>query len=601
MFILDHQKKIINLNLKKILKYMIPKINRLFLLVTIVINTTSCSLKDNITNSLWVGEKYAGFANYQSVEANKYLVSSSEQLASNAGKKILEKGGNAIDASIAVQMMLNVVEPHASGIGGGLFLIYFDKKTRKTIYFNGRETAPSKAFPEMFLDENKQPKKFSEAVQGGLSVGVPGVLKTLYLAHQKYGKLPWAQLFEEAINIANQGFPITLRMYNALKELDYLKNFAGMKNYYDEHGKLKKVGEIITNKELSKTLAIIAKSPTKAFYEGQIAKNIVKEVNNSKVNQGLLSLADLKNYQPKTGKLICQFYREKYKICTMPLPSGGVSTLQIIGILNNFSLANYLPNSPDAIHIIAEAIKLAYADRKEYLGDVNEKIIDKLLAKDYLAKRAKLIDFTRANNNFSAGNLTLKKLANQEILEKPSTTHFSIIDSQGNAVALTSSIEYFFGSGLVVDGFVLNNQLTDFALNPYRNSKLVANAIAPNKQPLSSMSPTFVFDKNDNLLIALGSPGGPRISQFIVKTLVAMLDWNLDIQRAISLPNFAVIANRLELEDRTELVKLKKQLEKLNHQVVITDITSGINAVEIQGNSLLGGADPRRNGYVAGH
>lgn len=566
----------------------------------ITFSSVSCKIKNDLSQSLWIGEKYAGFKNYQVEKASRYIVSSSDQMASNIGKKILARGGNAIDASIAVQMLLNVVEPHASGIGGGLFLIYYDNKTKETIYFNGRENAPSKAFAEMFLDKNNQPKKFSDAVQGGLSVGVPGVLKTLYLAHQKYGKLPWAQLFEDAINIANQGFPITLRMYNALKELDYLKNFAGMKNYYDEYGKLKKVGEIITNKELAKTFKIISKSPLKAFYEGQIAKNIVKEVNNSSVNQGLLSLEDLKNYQPKTGKLICQFYREKYKICSMPMPSGGVTTLQIIGILNNFSLANYSPNSVDAIHIIAEAIKLAYADRKEYLGDENEKIIDKLLAEDYLTKRAKLIDFTHANMNFSAGNLTLKKLDNQEILEKPSTTHFSIIDSQGNAVALTSSIEYFFGSGLVVDGFVLNNQLTDFALNPYRNSKLVANAIAPNKQPLSSMSPTFVFDKNDNLLIALGSPGGPRISQFIVKTLVAMLDWNLDIQRAISLPNFAVIANRLELEDRTELVKLKKQLEKLNHQVAITDITSGINAVAIQGNLLLGGADPRRNGYVAG-
>lgn len=566
----------------------------------ITFSSVSCKIKNDLSQSLWIGEKYAGFKNYQVEKASRYIVSSSDQMASNIGKKILARGGNAIDASIAVQMLLNVVEPHASGIGGGLFLIYYDNKTKETIYFNGRENAPSKAFAEMFLDKNNQPKKFSDAVQGGLSVGVPGVLKTLYLAHQKYGKLPWAQLFEDAINIANQGFPITLRMYNALKELDYLKNFAGMKNYYDEYGKLKKVGEIITNKELAKTFKIISKSPLKAFYEGQIAKNIVKEVNNSSVNQGLLSLEDLKNYQPKTGKLICQFYREKYKICSMPMPSGGVTTLQIIGILNNFSLANYSPNSVDAIHIIAEAIKLAYADRKEYLGDENEKIIDKLLAEDYLTKRAKLIDFTHANMNFSAGNLTLKKLDNQEILEKPSTTHFSIIDSQGNAVALTSSIEYFFGSGLVVDGFVLNNQLTDFALNPYRNSKLVANAIAPNKQPLSSMSPTFVFDKNDNLLIALGSPGGPRISQFIVKTLVAMLDWNLDIQRAISLPNFAVIANRLELEDRTELVKLKKQLEKLNHQVAITDITSGINAVAINGNSLLGGADPRRNGYVAG-
>jgi len=577
---------------------MVTKFNKLIIILLIAINIESCKLRNDSSQSLWIGEKYAGFKNYQVVKANKYMVSSSEQLASNAGKKILARGGNAIDASIAVQMVLNVVEPHASGIGGGLFLIYYDKKTQKTIYFNGRENAPNKAFAEMFLDKNNQPKKFSDAVQGGLSVGVPGVLKTLFLAHQKFGKLPWDQLFEEAINIANQGFPITERMYNALKDLQYLKKFAGMKNYYDHNQNLKKVGEIITNKELAKTFKIISKSPLKAFYEGQIAKNIVDTVNNTEINKGLLSLNDLKNYQVKTGNLICQNYRKKFKICTMPLPSGGVSTLQIMGILNNFSLANYSANSVEAIHLISQAIKLAYADRKQYLGDVNHKIIDKLLAQDYLVWRAKLIDLNYAQD-FSAGNLKLKKLNNQEIFEKPSTTHFSIVDSNGNVVALTSSIEYFFGSGLMVDGFVLNNQLTDFALNPYDNSKIVANAIAPSKQPLSSMSPTFVFDDKNNLIIALGSPGGPRITQFIVKTLVAMLDWNLDIQSAISLPNFAVIANRLELEDRTELVKLKKQLEKLNHQVVLTDITSGINGIAINNHELLGGADPRRNGYVA--
>ncbi|MFM7619992.1 MAG: gamma-glutamyltransferase, partial [Alphaproteobacteria bacterium] len=292
---------------------MVTKFNKLIIILVTAINIEGCKLRNDSSQSLWIGEKYAGFKNYQVVKANKYMVSSSEQLASNAGKKILARGGNAIDASIAVQMVLNVVEPHASGIGGGLFLIYYDKKTQKTIYFNGRENAPNKAFAEMFLDKNNQPKKFSDAVQGGLSVGVPGVLKTLFLAHQKFGKLPWDQLFEEAINIANQGFPITERMNNALKDLQYLKKFAGMKNYYDHNQNLKKVGEIITNKELAKTFKIISKSPLKAFYEGQIAKNIVDTVNNTEINKGLLSLNDLKNYQVKTGNLICQNYRKKFK------------------------------------------------------------------------------------------------------------------------------------------------------------------------------------------------------------------------------------------------------------------------------------------------
>jgi len=568
-----------------------------YTLIIILFLNFSCAKK--LDSQIWIGEKFSGFPQYKAAIGNDYMVSSSEELASKTGAKIIEQGGNAIDASIAMQMVLNVVEPHSSGIGGGLFLLYYDKKSRKTIFFNGRETAPHHAYAQMFLDKNNNPRKFHEVLQGGLSVGTPGVLKTLYLAHKKFGKLSWFELFQPAIKIAKEGFVISNKMHVNLEMLDYLAKFPEMKIYFDDHGKIKNIGTKIKNEELAKTFEIIANQGIAPFYEGEIANDIVNKVNNSQINPGLLSLSDLKNYQPKTGELICLNYRQKYKICSMPLPSGGVSTLQILGILENFDFAKIKPNSTLAIHLFAEAVRLAYADRKQYLGDVDNSIISKLLNKEYLSKRAKLISFDKAISKVAAGDFAVNFLPKNEIIEKPSTTHFSIIDRQGNAVALTSSIEYFFGSGLMVDGFMLNNQLTDFALNPYRDSKLVANAIAPNKQPLSSMAPTFVFDKKNKLIMTLGSPGGPRISQFVAKALIAQLDWGLDIQQAISLPNFAVMNDQIELEDRTEIVNLKNDLEKINHRVIITDITSGIHGITISGNKFFGGADPRRNGYVA--
>jgi gamma-glutamyltranspeptidase/glutathione hydrolase len=571
-------------------------INQISLILFFLLSA-SCSSKDE--SPFWTSEKFSGFKNYQAVIGDDYMLSSSEELASKAGEKIIKQGGNAIDATIATQMVLNVIEPHSSGIGGGLFLIYYDKKTRQTIYFNGRETAPNKAYPEMFYDKNNQVKKFSDAVQGGLSVGTPGVLKTLFLAHKKYGKLPWSQLFQPAISIARNGFVISKKMHVNLESLEYLRKFPEMKVYFDSDNKLKKTGTIITNDQLANTLEIIANQGIKPFYEGKIANDIVDKVNNSQINPGLLSLNDLKNYQPKIGKLICLQYRQKYKVCSMPMPSGGTTTLQILGILENFNLKEISPNSSLAIHLFAEASRLAYVDRKKYLGDVDNKIIKKLLDKKYLAQRAKLINFNQAQIKVEAGDINYQGNIGNEIFEKPSTTHFSIIDRQGNAVALTSSIEYFFGSGLMVDGFMLNNQLTDFALNPYHQEKLVSNAIQPNKQPLSSMSPTFVFDQKNNLIMTIGSPGGPRISQFVAKALIAQIDWGLDIQQAISLPNFIALYDRIELEDRSETVGLKKQLEKMNHKVIITDITSGVHGIAVSGNKLIGGADPRRNGYVA--
>ena len=539
------------------------------------------------------------------------MISSANELASKAGAEMLAQGGSAVDAIIAAQLVLNVVEPHSSGIGGGGFLLYFDAQSGKTTYFNGRETAPANAHNRMFLNRDGKPREFSDAVRGGLSVGTPGLLKVLRGAHNSYGKLLWKELFKPAIKIAREGFPVSERFRVLSTNVSYLKDFPETAELYlDKNGKPYKVGDIITNKKLADTLELIATKGTYSFYEGRIAQDIVRAVQTSKINPGYLSLEDMKNYHIKRGDLICANYRVKYKICSMPLPSsGGITMLQILGILENFDLSKFKPNSKEVVHLISEATRLAYADRNEYIADIANVPIEQMLDKDYLKARANLINQTQAMQIVEAGEFTTNnrkpvKKINNNAVELPSTTHLSAIDSDGNAVALTSSIEYFFGSALSVDGIMLNNQLTDFSFEPVKNGKAVANRVEPNKQPRSSMTPTFIFNEKDELVMVVGSPGGPRIIQFVLKAVVNHLDFKLDVQKAISLPSFAVLNNAIELEKNTDIVKLEPSLTKMGHKVKIVDIVSGIHAISIEKignkNKLTGGADPRREGVAIG-
>jgi len=581
--------------------------------ITLLLFINSCSVQKNnnfFNNDNWEGDQYSGFSEYKTAVTKNYMISTSEKTASEVGAEILSRGGTAIDSAIASQLVLNVIEPHSSGIGGGLFLLYHHKKSGKNIYFNGRETSPIDSFPEMFLDNQGKPRNFYEIVGSGLSVGTPGALHALKSAHQKYGKIPWRELFIPAIKIAREGFPISKKMFANLNSIKHLKDADGMRIYFEKDGSPKKIGTLIHNYQLSKTLENIANQGIKVFYEGQIASDIEFAVKNDKKFAGYLTKNDLKKYRSTTGNLICSSYREKYKICSMPLPSsGGITILQILGILENFNLTKYSINSPQAIHLIAEATKLAYADRNKYLGDTSNVPIKSMLDKNYLKMRASLIDLKIANNNIRAGDFSNQSLLKKykksnkiidQIIEKPSTTHLSIIDSYGNAVSLTSSIEFPFGSTIAVDGFLLNNQLTDFSFRPIIDNKVVANRVEPLKQPLSSMSPTFVFDKNNKLIMTLGSPNGPRIIQHVLKTLIANLDWNLDIQSAISLPNFIALNGIIELEKNTDIINQKKPLQKLGHKVKIINITSAIQAIRIANGKLYGGADPRRQGVATG-
>lgn len=555
----------------------------------------------NYNNDDWQGEEYPEFAKKKSKKAKEFMVATLDPRASKAGSDIIEMGGNAIDAVIAAQMVLNVVEPQSSGIGGGAFLLYYDKKSNKSTYYNGRETAPATSHEKMFLNADGTSMQFARAVNGGLSVGTPGLLKLFAETHKKYGKLKWQKLFEPAIKLAKEGFVMDQKIYTILNDVKYLQNNQDLKDIYFDNNKIKKIGDIIYNKKLAKTLEIIAKEGIKPFYQGQIAKNIVTKVGTAK-NSGYLSLKDLKNYKIKKGELICSYYHS-YKICSMlPPSSGGVTLLQILSILEKFNLQFLSPKSPKTIHLIAEATKLAYQDRNKYLADVKNVPLKQLLNKKYLQKRAKLIKSNRIIKKPQAGNLKISNnyLINHNEFEANSTTHISVIDKEGNAISMTSSIEYLFGSNLLVDGFMLNNQMTDFSFQPKINGQKVINRVQPKKQPRSSMTPTLVFDDQDNLILVVGSPGGPRIIQYVAKTIIAYLDWHMDIADAISLPNFIAIKDHLELEKGTYLENIAPKLQKLGHKVKIANISSGITAIAIEKGNIIGAADHRRNGLAIG-
>jgi gamma-glutamyltranspeptidase/glutathione hydrolase len=535
--------------------------------------------------------------------AENFMVVSANPLASQAGYDVLKNGGGAIDAAIAVQMVLNVVEPQSSGIGGGGFLLYYDAKTHQTNFYQGRETAPMAINERIFLNEFGTARDFFDVVRGGLSVGTPGLLKMLKATHQEHGLLPWHSLFVPAIKIAQEGFPLSPRLHTVADYAKHISQFPATKKLYlQEDDSVKPIATIIKNPQLAKTLKTIARKGIQPFYEGDIAEDIVDSVQNSPINPGKLSLEDLTNYQVYKGNLLCAYYH-KNKICSMPMPSsGGVTILQSLGILENFDLTQLEANSAEAVHIIAEAMRLSFADRNKYAAD-NKFVhvpIEQMLDKKYLEKRSFMLNIDLAAKAVEAGMLNDKIVPYTPKFEPPSTTHISIIDQNGNAVSMTSSIEYAFGSGLSVGGFMLNNQLTDFSFVPEINGKKVANRAQPGKRPRSSMSPTFVFDENDKLRLVLGSPGGSRIIPYVLTTIIAVLDWNMDLQSAINLPHFAKIGDVLELEENTEITELAEGLTAKGHTVKIRDLNSGLHGILINKNGLVSGVDPRREGRALG-
>ena len=519
---------------------------------------------------------------------------------------MLRAGGSAVDAAIAAQMVLTLVEPQSSGIGGGAFLMHFRKADRKVEAYDGRETAPATIRPDVFLTADGKRRSFRDVSTGGAAVGVPGVIRMLAMAHRDHGRLPWNRLFEPAIAYAENGFAVSPRLNKMISRAKDMKNFPAARAYfYTAAGDPLAVGHWLRNPGFALTLRRIAREEAAAFYGGEIAADIAEAVQNAVRNPAEMTVADIVHYKAKKRIPVCAAYRT-YRLCGMPPPtSGGLTTLQILGLLENFDIAGLRPGSLNTIHLISEASRLAYADRSQYIGDPDfvSVPVKGMLDPAYLRRRAGRITATESMGKASPGRppgVGRAQYAPDKRHGLPSTSHLSVIDSDGNAVSMTMSIERAFGSRLMVRGFLLNNQLTDFAYMPRRNGRLVANAAAPGKRPRSSMSPMLVFDKYGELFATVGSPGGSRIIAYVAKTLIGLLDWNLDMQAAIDLPTHVNRNGATEIEKGTDLEKLVDDLRRLGHEVQIRTLTSGLHGIRVTPRGYDGGADKRREGLALG-
>jgi gamma-glutamyltranspeptidase/glutathione hydrolase len=585
-------------------------IHNLFLLrmTSLVLIVTQLTLSQTVFAKREIREPEAatGFNQKKAVSAKKHMVVAANPYASQAGLHMLERGGSAVDAAIAAQLVLSLVEPQSSGLGGGTFMLHWHKDTQKLTTYDGRETAPQAATSELFLNEKGKPLKWTEAVVGGKSVGVPGLLAALSKAHEQFGVLPWKELFQPAITLAENGFIVSPRLEKllAMNFNPGIHLLPEIKNYFSPNGIGIKAGDTLKNPKLAKALISIANEGVDVFYNGWIAKKIVEKVQNSAISPGLLSLDDMKKYSAIERTSVCGPYHQ-YKVCGMAPPSsGGITVIQILAQLQKFELSQYSPNSLQAVHLLTQSARLAFADRNKYIADSDfvSVPVKGLLADDYIAIRASLIDEKRDMGRAAAGKPKNSIVfANDNAIEKPSTTHLVVVDKEGNAISMTSSIENGFGSALMVQGFILNNQLTDFSLAPKRDGKWVANRVQPLKRPRSSMAPMMVFNEDNSLRLIVGAPGGSRIINYVAQTIVGVLDWQLDIQEAINLPK---VTNRnyvTTLEIDTDIAKLKPELEAKGHKVQVRALNSGLHAIEITKDGLVGGADPRREGQVLGH
>jgi gamma-glutamyltranspeptidase/glutathione hydrolase len=520
------------------------------------------------------------------------MVAAAHPLGVEAGLDVLRHGGSAIDAAVAVQMMLGVAEPQSSGVGGGGFLLYYDAKTHGITVYDGRETAPAGATPTMFQHDGK-PLPFWLAVASGLSVGVPGAVSLLELAHKEHGKLPWADLFGSSIAVARKGFPVSPRLADWLAKMKHFADDPEARAiYYKADGTPKQVGDIVINPDLADTMQRLATEGSRVLREGAIAEAMVARVHGH-VRPGTLALSDLAAYKPIKREPLCGPYRI-WIVCGMPPPSsGGIAILQMLGLLEPFDLAKDKPNDLRAIHLIAEASRLAFADRAHYVDDpaFDPVPTQGLVAPSYIAQRRKLISEERS--------MGVQGVVPPGYPEH-GTTHISIVDRDGNAVAFTTTIEAPFGAEMMVGGFILNNELTDFSAVAERDVKPVANRVEPGKRPRSSMSPTFVLDRDRRLVLTVGSAGGARIIGDTFQALVGMLDWNLPPQAALDLPRVINMNGQTELEDKGDLPGQAEALRKLGHEVQVRRHEGGLTAIRRKGDGWEGGADPRRDGVAKG-
>ena len=550
-------------------------------------------------------------------------IAAANPLAAEAGFAILKRGGTAVDAMIAAQLMLGLVEPQSSGLGGGGFLLAHDGKHNKLTTFDARETAPAGARPDRFIGVDGLPMKFYDAVIGGKSVGVPGAVALLAAAHKKHGRLPWRALFAPAIAMAERGFPISQRLNMQLKGDRYLRaNPAARAYFYDAFGEPWPVGHVLKNIEYAATLKAISTHGTAAFYAGEIAADIVNAVRadvNNAGNAGDITAADLAAYRVIERAPVCSPYRG-LPVCGMgPPSSGGIAVAQILAYVERFPLSIWGANSVDSVHVIAEAGRLAFADRNRFIADPDFALPPPLLLDAaYLKSRGDLIDAKlssgraepgapfRPRNASAPEHEPFQVSADDYSLEFPSTSHLSIVDRYGDAVSMTSSIEDQFGARIFVRGFLLNNQLTDFSMlaQDKESGLTIVNHVQAGKRPRSSMAPTIVYDGQHRPLIITGSPGGSAIINYVVKSIIAIVDWGMSPQQAAALPNFGSRNAATELEQGTVLEAMMPELERRAHAVNLVEFISGLHILtrDVKGKSQRwrGGADPRREGVVFG-
>jgi len=532
------------------------------------------------------------------------MVATANPHASQAGLEMLRAGGSALDAAIAAQMVLNLVEPQSSGIGGGAFILHWDEAQRRVSAYDGRETAPAAARADRFLQPGGKPMPIGEAINSGKSVGVPGLLRVLRLAHEKHGRLPWARLFEPAIRLAEGGFAVSPRLHALIASDPLLRGNAASRAYFHlPDGSPLPVGYRLKNPAFATLLRQIASRGPDAFYLGAVARDMAAAVA-AHPRPGDLTEQDLAAYRALEREPICGGYRG-YRICGMPPPSsGGIGVLAILGVLERFALADIRPGSSTAVHLFAEAGRLAYADRDHYVGDPDFVQVPAagMVDPQYLRERAKLVSPARSMVHALPGVPTGARAAfgADATFEAAGTSHISVVDAQGNALAMTTTIEAPFGSRILVHGFLLNNELTDFSFVPDEGGRPVANRVEPGKRPRSSMAPTLVFAPGGGFFMSLGSPGGSAIINYVAKTLVAMLDWKLDIRQAIAAPNMGSRNRETELEKGTALERIAAALRALGHPVAVVVLNSGLHGIERTPQGLAGGADPRREGVALG-
>ncbi|HSS15027.1 MAG TPA: gamma-glutamyltransferase, partial [Rhizomicrobium sp.] len=532
------------------------------------------------------------------------MIAAANPLAAQAGLEMLRAGGSAVDAAIAVQMVLGLVEPESSGIGGGAFMLVYNPKNKETTSFDGREVAPASATPDMFLDAAGKARSKSEAIPGGLSVGIPGVVSMLEMAHQKYGKLPWARLFQPAIKLADSGFPVGAKLARTIRNFSRGANMPDIRaHFYHADGTPLAEGEIYKNPEYAGVLRLIAAGGSKAFYTGEIAQAIVDKVQHAPVNPGGMTLNDLAGFKALERPPVCGDYRV-WHLCSMgPPSSGGIAIVQILGMLQRFPSSELQPNTLSEAHLFTQASRLAYADRAKYLGDTGfvDVPIAGLLDKNYIASRAALIDPAKDMGTAQAGDPPQKhaEYTPQRSPVLHGTSHMTIVDKTGMVIAMTTSVESVFGAQVMVKGFFLNNTLADFSLDPMLDGKLVANAPAAGKRPLSAMSPTIVFDKDGKFLLSVGSPGGPAIIDYVTQSLIAMLDGGMTPAQAIALPRQLNLNGPTRLEKSPENDVLGPQLTAMGHRVTV-DLGegAGLHGIKKVPGGYIGGADPRRDGVV---